>query len=97
MQLENPRQQRARAALNLDHLSKTDRLKLADHLVRFERAWQAQQRHDTDVVAGLVRTLRNPRGVQRVEVDALKQFILQIIEEKDARSGSIGPDDREAN
>jgi hypothetical protein len=52
-------------------------------LVRqFHRAVVLQQRHDGEVIAGLIRVLRNPRGVARVDAEAFRQIVKQIVREE---------------
>jgi hypothetical protein len=48
-------------------------------LVRqFHRAIERQRRHDGEVIAGLVRVLRNPRGDARQDAEHFAEFVRAI-------------------
>ena len=64
MQLSNPAQERARAALATERAAQADMAKLALLVERFHRSFEAQQRFDADVIASLVRSLRNPSSAR---------------------------------
>jgi hypothetical protein len=66
VQLSNPRQERARAALSLEQLTKAERKTVAFHLLRFTASLQQQRRFDSDVAAALERSLRAPDFRERI-------------------------------
>jgi hypothetical protein len=64
--LDNPRQERALAALSLAQMTKDDRAKIAVHLRRFMAALEHQRRFDRDVAAAIERLARNPAFRKRL-------------------------------
>jgi hypothetical protein len=56
-----------------------DRLKVAAAASRFFECLAAQQRQDAAIISSLVRTLRNPRGVARVEVEQFVELVCGIV------------------
>jgi hypothetical protein len=68
--------------MQLDTAAEQQPARIAFLVSKFRKAIERQQRHDGEVIAGLVRVLRNPRGVARVDVEAFREIIKQICEEK---------------
>ena len=56
-----------------------DRLRVAAAVSRFFEGLAAQQRQDAAIISNLVRTLRNPRGVARVEVEQFVELVCGIV------------------
>jgi hypothetical protein len=56
-----------------------DRLKVAAAASRFFECLAAQQRQDAAIISSLVRTLRNPLGLARVEVDQFVELVCGIV------------------
>jgi hypothetical protein len=75
MRLSNPAQERARAALSLEQMTKADRATVAVHLRRFVVALKAQRRFDQAVADSITRLARDP---------AFKQQISQLLSPKGA-------------
>jgi hypothetical protein len=65
----------------LENLAPADLAKLAVMVRRFNLAWEQQQKRDGEIVSALVRVLRNPGGVARVEVDAFRQLLREFQQE----------------
>jgi hypothetical protein len=65
----------------LENLAPADLAKLAVMVHRFNLAWEQQQKRDGEIVSALVRVLRNPGGVARVEVDAFRQLLREFQQE----------------
>ena len=72
----------------LEHLAPADMAKLAAAVVRFERAWEAQQKRDGETIASLVRALR--RG--GTEVDQFRQLLFQ---QEDSSKNAVSRNHRE--
>jgi hypothetical protein len=64
--------------MRLDDLTLEDRLKVAAAVSRFFEGLAAQQRQDVAIISSLVRTLRNPRGAARVEVEQFVELVSGI-------------------
>lgn len=56
--------------------------RLAQLVVKFRRAIERQQRHDGEVIAGLVRVLRNPRGDARQDAEHLAEIVRAIVRQE---------------
>jgi hypothetical protein len=80
VQLSNPRQERARNALSLEQLTKSQRATIAVHLRRFMTALREQKAFDEKVAASLVRIARNPAFRKRL-LALNSQFKQRIFEQ----------------
>jgi hypothetical protein len=67
VQLSNPAQERARAALSLEQLTKDDRAKLGILVRRFQKSLQQQRAFDDKVAASLERLARRPANFPSVK------------------------------
>jgi hypothetical protein len=65
-----------------ENLASADIAKLAILVRRFNASFEAQQKRDSETIAGLVRVLRNPRSdAARADVDAFREIVKQLIRE----------------
>jgi hypothetical protein len=56
--------------------------RLAFLVASFRKAVERQQRHDGEVIAGLVRVLRNPRGAARVDAEHFAEIVRAIVKQE---------------
>lgn len=56
--------------------------RLAFLVGKFRRAIERQQRHDGEVIAGLIRVLRNPRGDARQDAEHFAEIVRAIVRQE---------------
>jgi hypothetical protein len=61
-----------------ENLPLEERLKVAAAASRFFECLAVQRRQDAAIITSLVRTLRNPRGAARVEVEQFVELVSGI-------------------